>query len=231
MQRLSTFALAALLGAVGAPALAQSAGDSSVQPSRFAVGFGVGSLGGSVFGEYLLTDRLVAHAQGSFLDFDHDFNSSDVKYKGTFKSNVGLGSLEFHPAANPFFVSAGFVAGDRRVDVTANPAATASIKINGVTYTSNQVGSVSGRVDYGGAAPVLGLGWDNSLHGARHIGFRFTAGALIGADPKVNLTAIGPFAADPTVQANLRQEEASLRHDAKDFAIYPVVEAGLSYRF
>lgn len=225
-------AVAAASAALIAPALAQAQAPSGyASPSRFAVGIGAGTLGGNVFGEFLATDRLVVRGQGSFLNFDHDFSTSSVKYNGTFKSNVGLGQVELHPATNPWFLSAGFVAGQRRVDVTANPSATASIKINGVTYTSSQIGSVAGTVDYGGASPVLGLGWDNSLHGAQRIGFRVYAGALIGDDPKVRLTAFGPFATDPTVQANLRAEEASLRNDANDFSVYPVVEAGVTYRF
>lgn len=227
MSRTAAFATAALLASVAAPVLAQPVSE----PSRFAVGIGGGTLGGSVFGNLLVEPRFVVHGQGSFLNFDQDFSSASANYKGAFKSNVGLATAEFHPIANPLFIGAGAVFGERRVDVTGTPSSAATIRLNGVTYTAAQLVSVKGTADYGGAAPVVDIGWDNSLHGARQIGFRVWAGALIASDPKVALTASGPLASDPSVQSNLRAEEASLRSDAKDFNVYPVVEAGLTYRF
>lgn len=227
------FASAALVFASATLALGtpMSASAQTVSDQRFALGAGIGTDGGTILGEYSLSPQFVLRGQGSFLDFDHDFNSSDVHYHGKLKSNLGGAFLDWHPASNAFFLSAGVDAGERHVDVTATPNSSASITLNGVTYTSSQIGSVAGRVRYADTSPVLTLGWDNTFDHAGHWGFRAQAGVLFAGDPSTHLTAYGPYASDPTVQSNLRQEEQSLDRDARDFRYYPVVSAALTYRF
>lgn len=227
MSLKSTLLLSASFAvALGGAALAQPSSGGDV-----ALGAGIGTDGGSILAQFRVSDQLVLRGQGSFIDFDHDFNSSDVKYNGKLKSNVGGAFLDWHPGSNPFFVSAGVDAGERRVDVSATPMANATIEINGTVYTASQIGGVSGEVKFANASPVLSLGWDNTFHSAGRWGFRAQAGVLFAGDPKVKLSATGPFANDPTVQANLRAEEASLRSDARDFRYYPLLSAALTYRF
>lgn len=212
--------------AFAVPALAQTSSGGDL-----AVGAGVGTDGGEILAAYRLNDRLVLRGQGAFLHLSRDFDSSDARYRGKLTSNLGGAFVDWHLAANPIFVSAGVDVGDRKARVEATPTASAAININGAVYTAAQIGSVSGEVKFANASPVLTLGWDNTFHGASHWGFRAQAGVLFAGDPKVRLDATGPFAADPTVQANLRAEEASLRRDARDFRFYPLVSAALTYRF
>jgi len=223
------FIVAAVCAVSTAPA-----GAAVAQPAgldNFALGGGIGTDGGEILAEYRLSDQLVLRGQGSFLDMSKGFNSSDVHYHGKLKSNLGGAFLDWHPGGSAFFLSGGVDAGQRRVDVSANPSASASISINGTTYTATQIGSVYGRVKFADVSPVASLGWDTTFHSASPWGVRVQAGVLFGGEPKVNLTATGPFANDPTVQSNLRAEEASLRNDARDFRYYPLVSAAVTYRF
>lgn len=218
--------LAALACAAALPTVAhaQAAG-------RFALGVGGGTNGGSVDASFSLDRHFVVRAQGAFIDFDHDFKSSDVTYTGRFRHNTGAALLDVHPFANPFFVNAGVVAGQRKVKVDARPDAGTTVRIDGVRLPADQVGTITGDIDFGSTRPFAGLGFDNTFTHPGHWGFRAAAGVIFGQEPSVTLTAHGPFATQALVTRALEGEARSLRDDADDFRFYPVVQVGVAYRF
>ncbi len=218
----------ALAGAAHAQAPAAA---PALDAGRFSLAVGGGTQGGSVEGAYSVNPYLTLRAQGAFIDFDVDFKSSDVKYKGTLNHNTGGGFVDLHPFANPFVLSGGFVAGERKVKVHADPTASAVVKINGVPYQASQIISVDGDIALGDTAPFAGIGFDNTYTHRGHWGFRAMAGVIFGDTPKVTLHANGPFADNATVLANLAAEQLSLQQDAKDYRYYPVAQVGVSYRF
>jgi hypothetical protein len=123
------------------------------------------------------------------------------------------------------------VAGARKVDVTATPSVTGTIKIDGAPYSVTQVGAVQGDIDFGSPAPFLGLGWDNTFYTARSVGFRAVVGVIFGDQPQARLSAVGPFATNSAVLSELAGEQASLQRDAEDYRYYPLVQVGVNYRF
>lgn len=231
-MHISKLALAAAVGGVSLAGAAQaqsSASDPAL--NRFAVGVGGGTNGGSVEAAWSINRYLTLRAQGAAIDFDHDFKSSATTYAGKLRHNTVGGMLDVHPFQNALFVAGGAVTGQRKVKVDAVPAPGQIIKINGVSYTASQVLTVNGEVDLGKTAPVFGLGYDNTFTHAGRWGVRAFAGAIVGDDPKVTLTAAGPLAANPVVQANLAAEQQSLQSDTNGYRYYPVVSVGLFYRF
>ena len=224
-------AASALACALAGSAAAQTVAAPAFDASRFSLALGGGTQGGSVEGAYSVNRYLTVRAQGAFIDFDADFKSSDVKYKGTLNHNTGGGFVDLHPFANPFVLSGGFVAGDRKVTVHADPTANAVVKINGVPYQASQIISVDGDIALGDAAPAVAIGFDNTYTHRGHWGFRAMAGVIFGDTPKVTLHANGPFADTATVLANLAAEQLSLQDDAKDYKYYPVAQVGVTYRF
>jgi hypothetical protein len=224
------FAIAALslvLAGVGA-GIASAEDNSAV-----AMGLNGGTLGAGINGQFAVTKSLVVRAEANTLSYNDKFKSSDVSYSGRLRFNTGSMGLEWHPAGGGLFVGAGLLGGDRKVSVTGLPTAGANqtFKVNGVTYTLSQLAQIKGSVDMGSSAPFVGLGWDNTFSSSSRWGFRIAAGVAVGDAPKVHLTASGPLANDPTVQSNLRAEEASLAKDVKDLRNYPLVQIGLSRRF
>lgn len=218
--------------AAAAPASAQAAYPANDPAlNRFAIGVGGGTNGGSVELAYSINRYLAVRAQAAAIDFDADFKSSDTKYTGKLRHNTGGGLLDVHPFQNAFYVSGGFVSGERKVRVNAEPSATQTIRINGVNYVASQVVGVNGDVRLGDSAPLFGLGYDNTFTHSGHWGFRAFAGAIIGDEPKVTLVATGPFATNAVLQSNLAAEQASVQHDARDYKYYPVVSLGVFYRF
>ncbi len=209
-----------------------AAAQDYASPDRFALGVGVGTNGGLIEGAYKLNGQFTIRGQGAFIDFDDGFKSGDVRYSGRLHFNTGGGFLDWHPWSSPWLFSAGAVAGDRSVDLRARPNVTGTITIHGVPYPVTEIGEVDGTADFGSPAPFVGLGWDNTFYARGRIGFRAIAGVAFGdGDPSVNLHAVGPLAADPTVIANVQAEQASLAHDIRDYQYYPVVQVGLNYRF
>jgi len=229
LKRLLVFGVSAL----SALCLAQAALAQSVaNPGRFSLGLGVGTNGVVAEGAYQLAPQLVLRAQGAFLDFNYGFKSNDVAYGGRFHFNTGGGFADWHPGANPWLLTAGAITGERYVNVSAKPAVSGSITIHGVSYPVTEVGSVTGRINYGATVPVAGVGWDNTFYSRRGWGFRAIAGVAIGDHPPhTTLHANGPYATQPTVITDVAAEQVSLQHQAADYSYYPVVQVGVNYRF
>jgi hypothetical protein len=220
------FGLAILSLAAGAQAQSWS------DPSRLSVGLGVGTNGGVVEGAYRISPQFVLRGQGAFVDFNYGFHSNDAKYSGQFRFNTGGAYLDWHPAASAWLISGGVVTGERRVDVSAKPNANGTITIHGVAFPTTEVGSVEGRIDYGSASPFAGVGWDDTYTTNRRWGVRALVGVVFGDHPpSTQLHAVGPFANDPVVAADVAAEQVSLRHDAGDASYYPIAQIGVTYRF
>lgn len=215
--------LSAMLAGLAA-ASAASAGD------RLAVGAGVGTTGVNAAVQYRATDRLVLRGSADWLKYDHEVESDDVAYAGELDSALVGATAEFHPWSNGFFVGAGAAFGDRIVHLDARP--TGPVTIGGRTFTPAEVGRLEGEADLGGTAPVLGVGYDNTFRTDGRLGFRLVAGVAFGQEPTVHLRSVdGTYSNDPALQAELAEEEAQIEEDLEALRYYPVLQAGLTWRF
>jgi hypothetical protein len=214
----------------GAASLLLAATAAQAQEGRFAVGVNVGTPGLGAEAQFKLSDQFVVRGGADTLKFDHDDSYSGVDYSGKLKSSTGGVFLDWHPMGGAFFISGGSYFGDRTLKLSGTPSG--STDIGGVTYTAAQVGRIDGDVAMSDAQPFVGLGWDNTFSGDGGWGFRGLVGAAFSDSPEVDLTASGgTLSNDPTFQNRLRQEEADVRDDAKDFKYFPVAQVGLTYRF
>jgi hypothetical protein len=219
----------ALLVAGTASALIATS-SAQAEEGRFALGANFGTPGAGVEAQFRVTDQIVLRGGADSLKFDHDDSYSGVDYSGKLKSSTGGVFVDWHPAGGGFFVSAGGYFGDRSIELDGTPSG--STDIGGVTYTAAQIGTISGEVKQSDLQPFVGLGWDTTFSGEGGWGFRGLVGTAISESPSVRLTASGgTLSSDPTFQSRLRQEEADVRDDAKDFKYFPVAQIGLTYRF
>jgi hypothetical protein len=219
-----------IFAATAGAAMLLAAGAQAQDGGNFAVGANVGTPGLGLEAQYRLSDSFVVRGGGDWLDFDHDETYGDVAYKGTLKSKTGGVFVDWHPMQGGFFVSGGSYFGKRKLNLSGTP--TRDTRIGGVTFTPQQIGTITGDVKLSDAQPFLGLGWDNTFTGDSAWGFRAMAGVSFSDSPKVNLSASGgTLSNDPTFQQQLREEEAEVRDDAKDFKYYPVAQVGVTYRF
>jgi hypothetical protein len=132
-----------------------------------------------------------------------------------------------HPFSGSFHVTAGLMQNNNKLTLTADPSSTYTI--GNTTYTASDVGNLDGEVDFKKLAPYVGIGWGSSP--GRGIGFTFDMGVLMQGKPNVTLTSTGgALSADPTFQANLKQEEANAQNDIKGFTNYYVMSFGVDFR-
>lgn len=224
MRTLKALALAAMATtALAGAAHAQTA------PSSFAVGAHVGTTGIGAEAFWQLSPNVTLRGGGDYGRLDRDLESNDISYDGKAEWKTANIGVDFHPMANPLFLSAGLYAGDRSVDVDAVSAR--NVVTGGVTFTAAQIGAINGKASLSDTAPFIGLGWDNTFYTSGQVGVRVLAGVAFSDDPDVKLTATGPFANQALVQAYLREEERQIQDDADAFKTYPVLSVGVNYRF
>ncbi|MBW3559745.1 MAG: hypothetical protein KY446_05975 [Proteobacteria bacterium] len=214
--------------------LAASAGAASAQTSeRFAVGVTAGTTGFGVEGQFRAAPRFNLRVSGDVFSYDTDFATDDVDYEAEIDFNQVGGFVDVHPFDNSFFVSGGVYTGDRSVEV--NATSNMSAEIGNVVFTPQQIGTLTGTVDFGGTAPFLGVGYNNTFRTNGRIGFKAVVGAAFGEDPSVDLRRTGgeplPAFIQTQFDRELRNEEAELQQDAEDLKTLPVVQVGLTYRF
>ncbi|MBP8245680.1 MAG: hypothetical protein KAX56_02335 [Phenylobacterium sp.] len=209
-------------------ACAMTASAVAAQPLAAGANLGTPGVGFQVTTQ--LSERLVLRGALDGMSLNRDEAYSDIAYDGKARlATVGL-FADLHPGGGAFFLSGGAYAGKRELKLSATP--TANVEVGAATYTPAQVGRIDGVAKLSNLQPFLGAGFDNTYSGDRAWGFRALVGVSFGKAPKVSLTSTGGvLSSDPTLQANLRAEEAQAREDAKDFKYFPVVQIGLTRRF
>ena len=161
------------------------------------------------------------------LDIDYDDTVDDVRYDGKVKLNsYGLNADFFPLDEGPFFISAGIYSNKNRIDAAASP--TTNTQIGGVTFTPEQIGTITAQARYKDSAPYLGVGAEWSLYPAV---ISLEAGAYFQGEPKVTMTSDGTFASNSIYQDAMETERRNLEEDLKDTKTYPAVTLSVGFRF
>jgi hypothetical protein len=176
----------------------------------------------------VLSDVNVRFGVG-FFNLDFDGQVEDVDYDFDLDLLTFPLVADWYPFENKFHVSAGIVLNQSEADVCGRYDGT--LEIGDETYTSDEIGTLSGNVSFRDVAPYVGIGWGNAFGKARRWGFVTDLGVAFIGSPNVALSATGTLADDPDFRANLAREEEDLQDDADKFEIYPVLSANLYFRF
>ena len=173
----------------------------------------------------------------SGFDINHNIDTSDVDYAGRLKLATVTGLLDWYVFDGGFHLTAGVAGNETKLDVTGEPNQ-GTYTINGHTYSSSQLGSLTGQLKFGDSvSPYVGFGWGNPAGEDGRIHFLFDVGAIYGGTPSVALNAqCGPAApmgslACNEAQSDLASEQAKLRHKADILQWYPMVSLGIGVRF
>lgn len=173
----------------------------------------------------------------SGLNINHDIDTSDVDYDGRLKLRTITGLLDWYVFSGSFHLTAGVAGNDTKLDVVGQPNQ-GTYTINGTTYSSSQLGSLTGELKFGNSvSPYVGFGWGNPAGEDSRIHFLFDVGAVYGGTPGVTLTAqCGPAAPSGSAvcnqaQSDVASEEAKLSHKADILKWYPMVSLGIGVRF
>lgn len=225
MTRIPLIALSLLAVSAGA-AEAQSRHPRS--PITAALNTGTTGVGAEV--QLSLGPVFVVRGGIDTLGYDFDQSYSDVDYSGRFDFDTVSGFVDLHPFLNGLLISGGAYVGNRTINLNGQP--TAPVNIGGATFTPAEVGTLSGRIKLSDTAPFVGIGYDDSFYREGTWGFRGLVGVAWSQEPEVGLSSSGgTLSNDPIFRARLEQEAREIQEDARDKALFPVVQLGVTARF
>ncbi len=169
----------------------------------------------------------------NFFSFSLERQEEEVVYEGTLTLSSYSFLADLYPTRGGFFHLTGGVLYDRnRVEASAKPSDT--VTLNGVSYPTALVGSLSGEARAGRQwAPYLGLGFGNPVRRDRRLSVALDLGVLFHGKPKVDLSADGVLAYLPSFLFDLAAEEAKINAnlDRNLYRYYPVLALSVSYQF
>lgn len=209
----------------------------------FGVGVRGGTLGLGVELDYKLTDNFSLRAHAGEFSYDYEEEEDGIDYDGDVDlSTIGL-SADWHPFGGAFRVSGGAYLNGNEINALAS--GDGEYDIGSATYVSDPSDPVQVNLDAelgSGTVPFVAVGWGNSPENESGLMFSFELGVLVTGTPSIDLTVsgsaqengVGPvidLGSDPTVQANVDEEIATLEDDISDFELWPVLMLGVGYRF
>lgn len=220
------FATGALLALQAAPVLAQQSGHGS----DIGVSLRAGTLGGSLEISKLLVSHVGLRVGGDYFSLTkNSLKQTDVTYSAKLKLQSFEALLDLYPGARgSFHLTAGLITNPLKITGTGTPSG-GTFDINHHTYTSSQVGTLTGEAKFSSALPYLGLGFGTAASKHGGVGFVFDLGAAIGK-PKISLTASNA-SSTPGLQNDLDAQIASTQKDANKLVAYPVLSLGLMIKF
>jgi hypothetical protein len=166
----------------------------------------------------------------NYLPFSASFTVDDVKYKSEFSWKSASLLADLYPFAGIFRLSGGVLYNGNNVDISATPSD--SVKIGNTSFTPEEIGTLSGSVDFKKIVPYAGLGWSGGRASSGEWTFSFDLGVLFQGTPSVNnLTGSGTLAGDALFKAELDSEKADIIDKMDSYQYYPVVAFSLAYHF
>lgn len=219
-----------MLAGLGGPAASAATAD-------FAVAVRAGTPGVGLDLDLGLSPSFGMRVGFAGFNVNHTIDTSDVDYDGRLKLRTITGLLDWYVFRGGFHLTAGVAGNGTKLDVVGQPSQ-GFYTINGTTYSSAQLGSLSGELKFGNAvSPYVGFGWGNPAGESSRVHFLLDVGAIYGGTPSVSLTAQCGSAAPPgsalcqQIQSNVATEEQKLRDKADILRWYPVVNLGVAVRF
>lgn len=223
------------LGTAVAGAALVIASGAQAQDGRFALGGNVGTTGLGIEAQFMVNRNVTLRGGFDSLKFDEEVEGDAILYDGELDFSTGGAFVDWHPTGGAFFLSGGAYFGERSLGVSGAPAAGTTVEIGDDTFTAAQAGTLKGELDFGGTAPFIGLGWNNTFTRDRRVGFKFLVGAAFGSDPEASLARVGGSTLSPTDQTRLEtalaEEEVEIEDEADGYTAFPVVQLGLTFRF
>lgn len=205
-------------------------GSGLADTGELAIGIGPGTLGIGADATVGISSRFNTRLGVNAFTFDLKTTQSDIGYDLDVRLLSFPILLDWHPfPRSGFRLSTGLVINKNRAGLHA--LSQAGYDIGGTRYTAAEVGRLSGRLDFDTFAPYFGLGWGNALGKSRRWTLFCDLGMVFQGQGDVSLKASGPAAADPTFRSDLDRERRDLEDELNDYRYYPVISAGLSYKF
>lgn len=167
----------------------------------------------------------------------YNFSGSDTRQSVNYDYSAKIGGWnllgDWHPTGGGFRLSGGLYSPNYDLSGNAKMAG-GTVTVNGVTYNSTDLGSLSMSAKWNKVSPYIGIGYDG--FNSTKAGFFFTAdaGVIVTSGPKVKLTANCTSATASvctTIASDVAAEQTKVQNDLNSFKALPVVQIGVGYRF
>ncbi len=162
------------------------------------------------------------------LDFDIDAELTDIEYEVGLDFASYSALIDWHVFDDSFRISGGIVSFDHKFSLDAK--LDEDIDIGGGSYTPDEIGTLTGSVEFDDLAPYVGIGWGDTLGRNKRWGFYTDLGVAFGSSPDVRLSATGAGSV-PGLEDDLAREEDDIQDKLDFLKYYPVLSVGLFYRF
>ncbi|HEY7895431.1 MAG TPA: hypothetical protein VIC24_11075 [Gemmatimonadaceae bacterium] len=231
-------ALFALAVAVHAPSLTAVAAQAASPPPNathsgpdFSLGFRSSLLGFGLEADKLIVGHLGARVGFGYFKFNANHTQSDIAYSASVKVSSFQALADLYPGSRKsFHLTGGIITNPLTVSGTGLTNS-GSFKINGHSYTAEQVGTLSAAGKFPSVSPYVGLGFGTPARGnGSRLEFLFDVGAALG-QPTISLAATGA-ATNEELASDLQAQTATTQHDVRKYAkVFPVLSFGMGYRF
>lgn len=197
------------------------------------------TLGYGLEADYALSEKLSLRGQFNTLNYDDNFDKDGVNYTGSLDLST-LGFLvDWHPMGGAFRVTGGLYSNGNSISGVGTGEGTYTIGDQTYTVGKDDTLRATADVDLGSSiAPYFGIGWGHAPSNKGGLLLSFDIGVLYQGSPDATLAVTGTanngtvdFTNDPTLQAEVRNEEQNLEDDLSSFKTYPVVSLGIGWRF
>ena len=232
-----------LLAATGALAQAGALGEAA----NFGIGVKGSLLGAGIEGAARITHNSNVRAGFNAISYGRDFNKDGIDYNGQLSFKTVEAHYDIFPFAHGFHVSPGalFYIGNP-ISASAAVPGGQSFSLGGTIYFSdvNVPVTGSGKIDFNRAAPMITVGWGNLVprKESKHFSFPVELGTAYQGSPRATLNLTGnvcdtpgvncrTIAGDSSIQANIQSEQTKINNAMSFFKLYPIISAGIGYRF
>jgi hypothetical protein len=225
---LAGFVLTAVPITVRAQPMAPPGGGGGGGGLDLGIGLHAGTTGLGIDASKLLFSHLGVRGEFNYLGFGLSETFSDVTYSAKLRLQSIPLLVDLYPGARgSFHVSGGVVFNQTHLVGTGVPGAGGTLTINHDTYTSSEIGVLSGAFRYPSTGGYFGLGFGTPAKKSMIAG-TFNLGVILGK-PSVSLSATGA-STNPALASDLAAQQATTQKDVNKLTFFPVLSSGIMLR-
>lgn len=188
------------------------------------------------------------NVRGGFngLNVSHGFSASGVRYDATLQYRSAEVLVDITPLGDLFHISPGALIYDNnQIIATANVPGGQNFDLGNISVRSSPADPIhgTGKLTVSKGAPMVMFGFGNPIPHNHHFTIFHDFGIVFQGAPKTTLslagTACDPVtglacvnaATDPTIQAQILNEQTKLNKDVSIVKFYPIASFGIGIRF
>lgn len=201
---------------------------------KIAAGANIGLPGIGIEARTQIAENVYGRLGANYFRYKYDKKGSSVSYKAELNLLTIPVMLDYHPIDNSGFrLSAGVAYNDNHVTLKATPSK--PVTYYGRTYTAQEIGHVNSKLKLGNKiAPIISVGYDNSLLDDGPFSFNAELGLMYAGKPKVTVTSSGNISQARQAQ-KIQDIEADVNKSIKTaknyLKFYPMISIGVKYSF